>query len=140
MSGTGEGDGRLHVFQHGQAFQQIEALEDIADVAGSKTVQCGFLKFVQLLPSEDDRALVRTENPGNEVKQSRLADPAWADQRDSLPFLEFEGALDDRTIVRFLQILQGEKCFGTCSLHDGVNEIGLSKRWYSPSYWGLSPG
>ena len=79
-----------HVLEHGHALEQVEELEDDADVACAACRRARPRSGRHLLVGERDLPLVRVIEPRDEVQQRGLAAPGGAHDRDELPAVHLE--------------------------------------------------
>ena len=69
----GELGGQQHVVDHRHVVEEVEELEDHADLAAAEPGRTGLRQHVHPLVADPDRAAGRPVHPGDEVEQRRLA-------------------------------------------------------------------
>ncbi|KAG1544710.1 hypothetical protein G6F50_013836 [Rhizopus delemar] len=79
-----EGD----VFKHGLVLQQVELLEDHAQVVGAEAVAAGAAHGLQRLPGHLDAALAGQQHPGQQSQQRALAATTDAAQQHAAALLD----------------------------------------------------
>src|ERR671936_3034783 len=79
-----------HVLGAGQLGQEMEGLEDEADLAPANRRQAAFVEPVDANAVELDLTGVGTVEPAEEVQQRRLPGPRPSDNGDELPAHYFE--------------------------------------------------
>ena len=70
---AGEFERHGDVLQRGHGRNQVEGLEDDADVPAAKARQLVLIERLQALSGDDNRAAVRPLEPGHDHEQRRLA-------------------------------------------------------------------
>src|SRR6185437_11751541 len=80
----GQLGGQQDVVQHGHVVEQVEELEDHADVPAPEAGQAGLAELVHPLPRHQDLAAGGTVEAGDEVEQRGLAAPGRAHHRERL--------------------------------------------------------
>ena len=76
--------GQRHVLEHAHAFEQVEELEDDADVAAPQDRELVFALAHELLARERHLAVGRRVEPGDDVEQRRLPAARRPHHRDEL--------------------------------------------------------
>jgi hypothetical protein len=106
--------GQQHVVGDGQIVEQVEELEDHADVPVPEAGQTGLTEGVDALPGHHDRAAGRPVQAGDQVEQGRLAAARRAHHGDRLARREFQADLVDRgrpvAVVAFAGIAEFYEC------------------------------
>ena len=77
--------GHGHVLQRGHGGEEVELLEDEADVPKAKIHQLLFVHLLQVLPRDHDAAAGGLFQPRHHVQQRGLAAARAADDADELP-------------------------------------------------------
>ena len=80
----GEAHGQHDVFQGREAAEEVEGLEDVADVFGPEAVALGLRHEGDVPVVDSHLAAVRPGDAGDDVQQRRLAAAALADQHHLL--------------------------------------------------------
>ena len=73
-----------HVLEDRVALEQVEGLENVAELLGAHPVAAGLGKFRDVHAVDLDPALVRRQDAGDQVQERRLARTAFAAQRKLL--------------------------------------------------------
>ena len=81
---AGEAHAQEHVLQGRKSGQEIERLEDVADVVSPKPVPAMFGKLADVAARHLHQARIGPADAGNHVQQCRLAAAATAHQRHLL--------------------------------------------------------
>ncbi len=79
-----------HVFQAGEGGEQVEGLKNVAQGHRPHAVPARFVERGEVLACEPDTAGVGLEDAGDQMEQSRLAEAAFALERDLRPLIERE--------------------------------------------------
>ncbi|MNL10653.1 hypothetical protein D3C87_1314600 [compost metagenome] len=79
-----------HVVQHGEVGQQVQLLEDDADVVGAKAVAPGAGQRTQIRPIHLDAAVRRGQHASQQAQQRALAAAAGAGDEDVLASAHLE--------------------------------------------------
>ena len=85
--------GQLHVLEHGQGRDEVEELEDEAEVVAAEEGPPGGGEAAQARPGHPDLARGGDVDAGDEVEQRALAAAAAAADRDELALGELHGGL-----------------------------------------------
>ena len=99
-----------HVLVDGLVGQQLEVLEDAADVAPQQR-HLGVPQRLQVATRDQDAALRRLELLEDELHERRLARPGGSDQEDELALLDVEGDVAeaddvDLAFIRLADVLE----------------------------------
>ena len=78
------------VFQRGVTGEQIEGLEDVANVAGTQSVTPGLREGCHLLASNNDASAIGLQNSGDEIEKRRFSGAATSPERNLRTFLHLE--------------------------------------------------
>ena len=81
---AGQLGGQQHVVGDGQVVEEVEELEDEADVPGAEPGEGALPQLVDALPGHRDRSPGRPVKPGDEVEQGGLPRPGRAHDRGHL--------------------------------------------------------
>jgi hypothetical protein len=91
-----KGQGEFDVLESGEGLEQIEGLEDVADVSGAESVEAGFGEGGEIGLMEDDGAGVGADDSGDEVEEGGFAGAGGSDECDLLGCVKGKmGDVDD---------------------------------------------
>jgi hypothetical protein len=90
FAAAAKGHAQEHVFERRESRQQVECLEDVADLGGADLIDARLGQRGNVDAVDDDVARIGSRDAGNAMEQRRFAATATADQGQLLAALDVE--------------------------------------------------